>query len=75
MKSITWFGALLALLGIIGLAIPVFTTSQTKDVAKLGDLKVQSTEESTHVVPQALSVGVLVLGVILIGAGTLQKRS
>lgn len=74
MKSITWFGALLALLGVIGLAIPVFTTSQTKDVAKLGDLKVQSTEESTHVVPQALSVGLLVLGVILIGAGTLQKR-
>jgi hypothetical protein len=60
--------------GILGLAILVFTTSQTKDVAKLGDLKIQNTEQSTHVVPQALSVGVLVLGVILIGAGLYQKR-
>ena len=74
MKPITWFGAVLALLGILGLAIPVFTTSQTKDVAKLGDLKIQSTEQSTHVVPQALSAGVLVLGVVLIGAGLYQRR-
>lgn len=74
MKSITWFGAVLALLGILGLAVPVFTTSQTKDVAKVGDLKVQNTEQSTHVVPQALSAGLLVLGVILIGAGLYQKR-
>ena len=74
MKSITWFGALLAFLGILGLAIPAFTTSQTKDVAKVGSLKIQSTEQSTHVIPQALSVGVLVLGVILIGAGAYSKR-
>ena len=74
MKSITWLGALLALLGILGLAIPAFTTSQTKNVAKLGDLKIQTTEQSTHVIPQALSVGVLVLGVILIGAGAYSKR-
>jgi hypothetical protein len=75
MKSITWFGALLALVGILGLAIPVFTTSQTKDVVNLGDLKVQSTERSTHVVPQALSAGAIVLGVILIGAGVYTKRA
>jgi hypothetical protein len=74
MKSITWFGAILTLLGIMGLAIPEFTASQTKDVAELGDLKFQSTEQSTHVVPQALSGGVLILGVILIGVGVFQKR-
>ena len=74
MKSITWFGALLALLGILGLAIPAFTTSQTKDVAKVGSLKIQSTEQSTHVVPQVLSAGALVLGVVLIGAGLYQRR-
>jgi hypothetical protein len=74
MKSIVGLGAALALLGIVGLAIPVFTTSQTKDVAKLGDFKLQSTEESTHVVPQALSVGAIVLGIVLIGAGLYQKR-
>lgn len=73
MKSITWFGALLALLGILGLAIPVFTTSETKDVVKLGDLKIQNTQKSTHVIPQALSAGTLVLGVVLIGVGLYQK--
>jgi hypothetical protein len=74
MKSLFGLGTLFALLGILGLTIPVFTTSQTKDVAKLGDLKIQSTEHSTHVVPQALSAGVLILGVILIGAGAYTRR-
>lgn len=74
MKPIIWLGALLAFLGILGLAIPVFTTSQTTNVAQLGGLKIQSTEQSTHVVPQVLSAGALVLGVVLIGAGLYQRR-
>jgi hypothetical protein len=74
MKSIIWLGALLAMLGILGFAIPVFTTSQTKDVIRLGELKIQSTEQPTHVIPQALSIGALVLGVILIGAAVYTKR-
>ena len=74
MKSITWLGVLLALLGILGLAIPVFTTSQTKNVVDLGNLKIQNTEQSTHVVPQALSAGALALGVVLIGAGLYRGR-
>ena len=75
MKPIILFGTVLALLGILGLAITVFTTSQTKEVVNLGDLKVQSTEHSTHVVPQALSAGALVLGVILIGVGAFSNRA
>jgi ABC-type dipeptide/oligopeptide/nickel transport system permease subunit len=74
MKPITWFGTLLALLGILGLAIPAFTISRTKDVVKLGNLRIQSTTQSTHVVPPALCAGVLVLGVILIGAGLYRNR-
>ncbi len=74
MKSITWFGVVIALLGILGLAIPVFTTSQTKDIAKLGDVKIQSTEQNTHVVPQSLSAGLLVLGIVLVGAGVYARR-
>lgn len=73
MNSITCLGALIALLGILGLAIPVFTTSQTKDVINVGSLKIQNTERSTHVVPQALSAGALVLGVVFIGAGLYQR--
>lgn len=73
MKSIIWFGALLALLGILGFAIPVFTTSETKDLVKLGDLKIQNTEQSTRVVPLALSAVALLLGVVLMGAGLYQR--
>ena len=73
MKPMTSIGAVLALAGILGLAIPVFTTWDTKQVASLGDLKIQSTEESSHTIPTPLSVGAMVLGVILIGAGTFKK--
>jgi hypothetical protein len=73
MKSIVWVGALLALLGILGLAAPVFTTSHTEDVVKLGDLKIQSTEQTPHVVPTAVSAAALILGVLLLGAGVYTK--
>ena len=36
MNSLMILGALLALLGIAGLAIPEFTTQKTEDVAKIG---------------------------------------
>jgi hypothetical protein len=65
---------LLALLGIFGLAIPTFTTSHHKDVVKLGNLRIQSTEQYTHVVPTALCGGVLALGVILMSVGRYRSR-
>lgn len=67
-------GAILALLGIIGFAIPIFTTRETKDVAKVGDLKLQTTEARQHVIPPVVSGGALVLGIVLIGAGLYQRR-
>ncbi len=69
MNSIAIFGAILAILGLVGLAIPVFTTQQTKDVAKVGDLKIQATESTSHVVPPLVAGGVLAVGVVLLGAG------
>jgi hypothetical protein len=75
MRSITGLGIIIALLAVLGLAIPVFTTSQTRDIASLGDLKIQSTEQSTHVIPVALSVSGLVLGLVLIGTGVYSKRA
>jgi hypothetical protein len=74
MGPITWLGAFIALLGALGLALPVFTTSQTRDVASLGDVKIQSAEQSTHVVPMALSAGGPLLGLVLIGAGVYARR-
>jgi hypothetical protein len=73
MKGIVLIGAVVALLGLVGLAIPVFSTSQTKDVAKIGDLKIQANEETSHVVPPMLAGGALVIGLVLIGAGYLKN--
>jgi hypothetical protein len=67
-------GAALVLLGLVAFAIPVFTTQQTTDVARIGDLRLQTTESRSHVIPPFLGGGALVLGVILIGAGFYQKR-
>lgn len=67
-------GALLALLGIVGLAIPVFTTTQTNEVARLGDLKIQTQENTSHAVPPLVSGSALVLGIILVGGGLFRRR-
>ncbi len=64
-------GALLILLGIAGLAVPVFATHQMTDVAKIGDLKIQTNQDTTHVIPQSLSIGALILGAVLAGIGVM----
>ena len=66
-------GALLILLGIAGLVIPTFNTQQTNDVAKVGDLKLQAQETTPHTIPEPVSIGALVLGVVLIGAGVARR--
>jgi hypothetical protein len=74
MNGLTVGGVALVLLGLVGFAIPIFTTQQTKDVAKIGDLKLQSTESTSHVIPPIVSGGALVLGAVMIGAGFYRKR-
>ena len=67
-------GAALVLLGLIAIAIPVFTTQETKDVAHVGDLKLQTTENKSFAIPPLVSGGAVVLGIVIIGAGFYQKR-
>jgi hypothetical protein len=74
MKGLTIIGAVLVALGLVGFAVPIFTTQQTKDVAQVGGLKLQTTESTRHLIPPLLSGGALVIGVVLIGAGFYQKR-
>jgi hypothetical protein len=74
MNGVIMSGVALAVLGLIGLAVPVFTTEQTKEVAKIGDLKIQTTENESHVVPPIVAGGVLVLGIVLVGAGLYRRR-
>ena len=72
--NIKIIGLILIGVGILGFLVPAFTTRETKDVASIGDVKLQAKEDETHVVPPMLAGGVLVLGVVLLGAG-LVKRS
>ena len=74
MNGLMGIGIILIFLGIAGLAIPVFTTQKTEEVAHVGDLKLQNTEDISHRIPPILSGGVLVLGLVLAGAGLYQKR-
>jgi hypothetical protein len=74
MRGLTICGTVLVLAGLVGLAIPVFATQQTTDVARIGDLKLQTTENRYYAVPPVLSGGALLLGVVLIGAAFYQRR-
>ena len=62
-------GALLILLGAAGLAVPVFATHQLTDVARIGDVKIQANENTTHFFPESLSIVAVVLGAALAGIG------
>lgn len=66
-------GLVLIGVGIVGFLVPAFTTRETKDVVSVGDVKLQAKEDETHVVPPMLAGGVLVLGVVLLGAGVMKR--
>jgi hypothetical protein len=51
MKPTVIVGVIIALLGLLALAMPEFTTNETKNVVTFGDLKVQATEPTSHSVP------------------------
>ena len=73
MSKLMAFGAILAILGVLGFAVPYFVTQQTTDVAKVGDLKLQTTESTGHIIPPLAAGGVLAVGVVLLGAGYFKK--
>jgi len=66
-------GAVLVILGVLGFAIPYFTTHDTKDIAKVGDLKLQTTESTSHSVPPVAAGAAMLLGVLMLGAGLYRK--
>jgi hypothetical protein len=67
-------GAIILLLGIAGIAVPYFTTEQTKDVADVGPLHVHATEQQSHFIPPLLSDAAVAVGVVLLGVGLVGQR-
>jgi hypothetical protein len=74
MRRVVLFGAMLALVGLVAFAMPSFNTEETKDVVRLGDLKVQAKTEEPHFIPPIVSEGAILLGILLIGAGLVMNR-
>ena len=67
-------GAVLVALGLLGMAVPYFTTQQTTEVARLGDLKLQTTGSKSYAIPPLVSGGAMAVGIVLIGVGLYRRR-
>jgi hypothetical protein len=74
MKPIVIVGTILVLLGLLGLAMPEFTTHETKNVVALGDLKIQANEPTQHSIPPIVSGAAIIVGVVLLGSGLYRKQ-
>lgn len=74
MNPISILGGALVALGILSFAVPMFTTSQTRDVANIGDLKIQTTENRSYAIPPLASGAAVVVGVALLGFGMTRRR-
>lgn len=75
MNAVVLVGLVLVGLGVVSFAIPIFTTSQTKDVANIGDLKLQTTQSTSYTIPPLASGAAVVVGLVLVGAGMMRRRS
>ena len=67
-------GAILALIGLLAIAQPIFTTNQTKNVATFGGIKIQANEQTSHAIPPILSGAALIVGLVMVAGGLYQKR-
>jgi hypothetical protein len=72
--NIKVIGLILIGLGILGLAVPAFTTHEDKEVLRVGDVRLNANVEETHTVPPLLAGAVLLVGGVLFGVGV-RKRT
>jgi hypothetical protein len=66
-------GILLMLAGAVGLIHPHFTYNKTEEVAKIGPVQANVTQEKTVEIPIALSILLLATGIGLTVFGTKSK--
>lgn len=74
MRQLVPLGAVVAIIGLLLLAYPFFTTQQTKEVAHVGPLHVEENEQQTHMIPPILSGGILAVGVVLLAGGLVSRE-
>jgi hypothetical protein len=69
MRSLTMIGAVLILLGIIGLAIGNFSYTKTDKVAEIGPVEINKTEEHNVSIPTIGGIIVVLAGIGMVIAG------
>ena len=69
MKPIVLVGVVLIVLGIAGLLISRVSWTETKPVARLGPLQLNSQEDHTVWIPTAAGIAAVVAGLGLVFAG------
>lgn len=72
-RFILVLGILLMLAGAVGLSHPRFTYNKTEEVAKIGPVQANVTQEKVVEIPIALSILILVAGIGLTVFGTKSK--
>ena len=72
-RFILVLGILLMLAGAVGLIHPRFTYNKTEEVAKIGPVQANVTQEKVIEIPIALSILILVAGIGLTVFGTKSK--
>jgi hypothetical protein len=72
-RFILVLGILLMVAGAVGLIHPRFTYNKTEEVAKIGPVQANVTQEKTVEIPIPLSILVLVTGIGLTVFGTKSK--
>jgi hypothetical protein len=73
MRSLTWVGVIVIVLGIAGLVVNVIPIHRTEQVAKIGPITATADKETDYVIPTWASIVVIVVGAGLAYAGTRQR--
>ncbi|HWL52290.1 MAG TPA: DUF3185 domain-containing protein [Chthoniobacteraceae bacterium] len=74
MKSARIIGIILIALGVLALAIPVFSYTEEKEILKLGPIEAKADVERNVPVPPAVGWGLLVAGVGVVGFSLVGRR-
>jgi hypothetical protein len=73
-RFVILLGVILLLFGVIGLVHPDFNYHKQEEVAKIGPIKATVDEEKTAQIPAAVSITLLISGILLVVFGPRMKR-
>lgn len=68
-------GAILAICGVLAIAVPYFTTTKTTDVAKIAGVQLAVTEQTDHRIPPWAGPAALIAGIAMLAAADLGRSA